>query len=156
MIEEFDFKNSYEGFYKINRLNDYPYYEKIHPGLRKEIETKIEFLSEQENLESCKEFISTCVKEGDNYKFFGIHEKTACMYGKKKEDIIQVRMRKSKNQDRNYDEPAYWGFFNISRGNFSLIYQSLVCLTVCFPGSMDSYEKIREGLFLKLDIIEEL
>lgn len=156
MVEEFDFNNSYDGLFKLKKFNDYPYYEKIYPGLKEEMNQKINLFVEQEDIESCKEFISTCVKEGEYYKFFGIHEKTACMYGKKKEDIVRVKMRKSETQEKNYHEDAYWGFYDIKRGDFSLIYPNLVSLTVCFPASMDTYENIREGLFIKLDIIEEL
>jgi hypothetical protein len=64
-------------------------------------------------------------------------------------DAITGKKYKENNSD-------YWGFFDISRGEYSLIYRNLYCLTVCFPASMGVYEKIREGLFIKLDIIEEL
>ncbi len=155
MIEDFDFNNSYQGIQMLKKLDDYTFYEVKYPNLRNEIEQKIKLFSEQEDVESTKEFITTCVKYEDGYRHFGIHEITACLYGDKKEDIVRVRMKKSINQDKE-NNSDYWGFFDISRGEYSLIYRNLYCLTVCFPASMGVYEKIREGLFIKLDIIEEL
>ena len=111
MIKKFDFNNSYDGFFNLKKLIEYSYYEKAYPGLKDEMELKIQELIEKENIDSCKEFISTCVKENGFYKFFGIHEKTACMYGKKKEDIVRVKMVKSENQEKNYKEDACWGFY---------------------------------------------
>ena len=103
-----------------------------------------------------KEFKISAVNEGRYYKHFGIHEKTACLYGVSVDQIEQITMIVSDDQDRPGDdytplEPDYWGWVD-EKEELTFVYSQFFLLNMCFPSGIDMAEKIGRGKAYRLEI----
>lgn len=102
--------------------------------------------------------VYTDKKDGGKYfTHFGIHEKTASIYGNKKEDIVNVQLELSDNQkivDNNNDPNIdYWGWFDYTEKKFtSLIYPKYFLLGLCFAYGIKAAEDNNQGKAFRLNI----
>ena len=94
------------------------------------------------------------------YHHFGIRGCTACLYGDKPEDIMLVEFKISEdqtvpefnNKDLNAD---YWGWYEIEKDDFTLIYPKRFLLDMCFPAGIDNTEKALpdKGKAYRLEVV---
>jgi hypothetical protein len=102
--------------------------------------------------------IRTAVFNGKNYAHFGIHEKTAFLYGSyKKEDIIALELSVHEDQSppketKNPNEPDYWGYWDFDRKSLTLIYPAYFLLDMCFPNGIRTCEEIKQGKAYRLKV----
>jgi len=97
------------------------------------------------------------VHEDGEFFDFGISPITASLYGKKAEDIVEVEMKISENQEileNEKDIPTsdYWGWYDFEREGFTMIYNKRFILNMCFPYGIKSSEDAGKGKAYRLDI----
>lgn len=108
-----------------------------------------------------KEFNVTAVynKKQSCYYHFGIHEKTASLFGNSPESICKLKMRIVDNQERpdsiESDLGYYWGWFDNNTQKFSstMIFNKLFLLELCFP-DMRASERSGSGKAYRLEIVK--
>lgn len=102
-------------------------------------------------------FNTTAVKSDKCYHHFGIHPKTASLYGDKVEDIIDLKFKIHEDQTRpgsiSPREAEYWGYYEINDKRFSLIYPQFFLLDMCFPSGIEVMEERGFGKAFKLQIL---
>jgi len=94
------------------------------------------------------------------FEHFGIHPKTASMFGYEPNEIIELTMILSKNQTRSQpndtcEKADYWSWFDIAHNRFTMIYSQYFLLNMCFAYGIDSAEKGFTGKAYRLEIINE-
>ena len=104
------------------------------------------------------EFIVTAVLSDKSYHHFGIHPKTASLYGDKVEDIVNVTLKISEDQtipepNCKFDAPDYWGWVN-GDNKISMIYPQRFLLNMCFPYGIHAAEKHGDGKSFRVEIIK--
>jgi hypothetical protein len=94
---------------------------------------------------------------GKNYEHFGIHPNLASIYGKKPEDVIEVCLKISDNQEipkkDNNMVVDYWGWFDNKKQNFTIIYPKRFLLEMCFPYGIKASEDKGDGKAYRLEIV---
>lgn len=111
-------------------------------------------------LESVFETTATFNKEQGiygGYDHFGIYSSIASMYGKKPEDVVNLKFKISNNQIINHEidinDNDYWGFYNFKKEEFTLIYPQHFLLNMCFPGGIKAEEDVNVGKAYRIEII---
>lgn len=97
--------------------------------------------------------ITTAVWQGKNFAHFGISQKSAILYGKKSEDIVNVEISLSEDQtvppapqdDPKVNEPDYWAWWDNEKEKFTLIWPKRFLLNMCFAYGMKAEEDIGRG-----------
>ncbi len=116
-----------------------------------------------------KEYTTTAVKSTvklmngdivDIFNHFGIHPGFANVYGRKEEDIINVKCTitdttiYNRNKNRDADtEVNYWGW--ISKGKedrISMIYSCWLLFDICFPAGAEATENFGDGKCVNLNV----
>lgn len=101
---------------------------------------------------------ATLAKNKDCYEHFGIHEKTANIYGNKPEDIVELEMVISKNQTRpvhktgSFEEADYWAWLEEGKTDYYSIYPQYFLLNMCFPNGIKVCEDIGQGKAMRVEI----
>lgn len=101
---------------------------------------------------------ATLAKNKDCYEHFGIHEKTAAIYGNKEEEIVELELVISKNQDRpehktgSFDEADYWAWLEDGKTGYYLIYPQYFLLNMCFPNGIKASEDVGQGKAMRVEI----
>lgn len=93
------------------------------------------------------------------YWHFGINSKTASLYGDKVEDIVELTMKVAEDQTKPptniyLKKEDYWGYYDNSKKEFTLIYPAYFLLQMCFPYSLSLYEKRGDGKPYRLEIVK--
>jgi tRNA nucleotidyltransferase/poly(A) polymerase len=107
-------------------------------------------------------YISNCTKDEDGtYKNFGIHLKTAPLFGASPDEIITVTFKISDDQVRDKRKGVdYWGWYSTkekyNEGFGMMIYPSYIQLQVCFPYGIEEHEKFGDGKAYRIEILEEI
>lgn len=105
-------------------------------------------------------FSTTAIFESNHYKHFGVNDKSACLYGDNVEDIVELKIKISENQqlpgeDFHKDLIAdYWGWYDFKNDNMTMIYPQRFLLNMCFPYGMKICEDTNEGKSYRLEIIK--
>ena len=78
--------------------------------------------------------IHPAVFNGKCYQHFGIHEKTASLYGDDPKDIVDVKLKISEDQaipprDKSMNVD-YWGWYDLDKQKFTMIYAKHFLLNV--------------------------
>ncbi len=103
-----------------------------------------------------KEFTTTAALYQTHYRHFGIHEKSASLYGDKVEDIVQIKMSIAADQTvpKQPNKSAdYWGWFDFEEERFVFIWPSYLQLSMCFTYGMKAEEDRGRGKAYRLEII---
>jgi predicted SPOUT superfamily RNA methylase MTH1 len=107
-----------------------------------------------------QEFTTTAVFNGKHYAYFGIHPKTAFLYGDKPEDIETITIKISDNQtpvppnsEKDSSKPDYWGYYDNESRKFTHIYPAYFLLNMCFPYGIKAEEDRNFGKAYRLEII---
>lgn len=105
-----------------------------------------------------KEYYTTAIFD-EYFKYFGIHPKSVELYGKTKEDIINVKITIAEDQTiRSFefqrDSPVvdYWAFIDKNDSVSSLIWHQRFLLNMCFPYGIDAAEKHGDGKAYRVNI----
>lgn len=110
-----------------------------------------------------KEYFTTAIFN-KYFKYFNIHEKSASLYGVKKEDIIKVKVTIHEDQtilpfeqQRTNKEPDYWAFISNDDTISSLIWHQRFLLNVCFTYGIEAAENNGDGKAYRVNVtkIEE-
>lgn len=109
-------------------------------------------------------FKKTAVLKDGIYQHFGIHPKTASLYGNKASDIVEVTMRVSEDQEvpkhltgpKAPANPDYWGWFDSEDGEFTFIWNAYFLLDMCFTYGMKAEEKRGRGKAYRLEVVSEV
>ena len=100
----------------------------------------------------------TAVHNGDHYHHFGIHPKTATLYGDNPEDIETIVFRIHKDQsipETHKQEADYWGWYEYRDERFTImIYPQRFLLNMCFPAGIEGSEEAHHGKAYRLEIVE--
>ncbi len=104
-------------------------------------------------------FEITAVFDNEIYKHFGIHPKTAAIYGDKPEDIVVVVMKISKDQtipepNGKYKDADYWVWYDFDEGFSSMLYAQRFLLDMCFPAGIKGAEDAGHGKAFRVEIVE--
>lgn len=102
------------------------------------------------------------VFNGEYFEHFGIREVTASLYGKKKEEILEVKLTISEDQSippPPQNDPAvltsdYWGWWDNEDKAFTMIYQKRFLLDMCFPYGIEASEEKGKGKAYRLEVKE--
>lgn len=105
-----------------------------------------------------QEFTVSAVLNSNGYlDSFGIHPKTARIFGVEPEDIIDVRFKIADDQapNPNRKDVDYWGWYSFKKKDFSgrLIWHRRELLQMCFPYGIKAEEKANKGKAYRLTII---
>lgn len=104
-----------------------------------------------------KIYRSTAVEKNNTLYHFGIHSKTAMLWGNTPDQIVDVEFKISRDQKREdrKGEVDYWGWYDEKEGKFSvtMIFPSYLQLFICFPFGIDKAEEAGQGMAYRLDII---
>ena len=108
-------------------------------------------------------FKTTAVFNGKNYRHFGIHPKTASLYGHSASEIVEVTMRLSEDQEvpkhltgpKAPPNPDYWGWFDNEDGSFTFIWSAYFLLEMCFTYGMKAEENRGRGKAYRLEVVEK-
>lgn len=108
------------------------------------------------NSELTTPFTRTCVKsENGYYTHFGINAAHASVWGNKEEDVLTVILKVSDNQSSpNTHTQEYWGWFDNTDNEFTLIYANYLQLSVCFAYGIKTEEEIGRGKAYRLEIVK--
>lgn len=106
------------------------------------------------------EFKSNAVKHKDgHYNHFGIHPTTASLYGDDANDIEEITLIVTENQDKPNCQPKdligidYWCWYDFERKTFSMIYPQYFLLNMCFPGGTKCDEDKGLGQAYRVEIV---
>jgi hypothetical protein len=94
------------------------------------------------------------------FNHFGINKLSACLYGDKVEDIIEVEVSIAEDQtippsiqnDPKANEPDYWAWWDSERKKFSLIWSKYFLLDMCFPYGMPAEEERGRGKAYRVNV----
>lgn len=112
-------------------------------------------------IEIPRTFLETAVFQesenvGDHYYHFGIHPKTASLYGNNPDEIVYVRLEviegitiHNRPKDNKVD---YWGWWDYKQQRLIMIYPSWISFYVCFPGGVHHEEERGDGKALNLKV----
>ena len=107
------------------------------------------------NLKS--EFVLTAIKKDGYFEHFGINPTTAMLYSRKAEDIVEVKVKFSSNQEKpvkdGWSNGDYWGWFDYKESRFTLVYRAYFLLDMCFPSGVDVSERNGKGKAYRLEVI---
>ena len=101
---------------------------------------------------------ATLNNRGKFYQHFGIRPFTACLYGDKREDIVEVEFKISEDQtipsfDPNDLQVDYWGWYDNKRQEFTnMIFAKRFLLDMCFPAGIAATEESGQGKAYRLEI----
>ncbi len=104
--------------------------------------------------------IHSAVLQKNGYGHFGITPMSACLYGDKVEDIINVEVSVSDNQEKppppqddpNVNEADYWGWWDNEMKKFTIIWSKYFLLNMCFTYGMRPEEEKGKGKAYRLNI----
>jgi len=102
-----------------------------------------------------KVFYDTAIIEDNIFDDFGIHPKSAVMYGRKPEDIVDVEMRISDDQSipKTPTKSAdYWGWFDFEETALTLVWKQRILLEMCFPYGTKILEEKEMGKMFRLNV----
>lgn len=107
-------------------------------------------------------FRITAIFNGRHYNDFGIHPKTASLYGHRANDIVEVMMGVAEDQQvpkhiagpKSNPEADYWGWYDNERKRFTHIWQAYILLEMCFPYGMKVEEEKGRGKAYRLEIVK--
>jgi len=105
-------------------------------------------------------FEKTAILGDKCYKHFGIHPKTAALYGDKPEDIVVVVMKVSEDQsipepNSKCVDPDYWVWYDEDNKEFSsMLYAQRFLLNMCFPSGIKGSEDAGQGKAYRVEIVE--
>jgi len=109
-------------------------------------------------------FEKTAVLNGDVYRHFGIHPKTASLYGDDPDDIVVVVMKISDDQsipDSNVEckDADYWVWYDhdtfIRKEGFSnMLFAQRFLLNMCFPAGIKGTEEAGSGKAYRVEVVE--
>jgi len=91
------------------------------------------------------------------YRHFGIHPKTAALYGDSVDDIEIFKLKISDDQtipppNSKYLEVDYWGWLDTDN-KLSMIYGQRFLLDMCFPAGIVKTENVGQGKAYRLEIV---
>ncbi len=94
-----------------------------------------------------------------HYHHFGINEMSAFLYGNKPEDIFELEMKVSENQERpdkneNKMETDYWAWFDTNKEQPSHLYPKLFLLNMIFPYGIKTSEEHGDGKAYRVELIK--
>jgi hypothetical protein len=104
--------------------------------------------------------ITTAVWYKDHYRHFGIHPKTAMLYGDNPSEIVNVELSVAEDQsevsaeEHTKKEPDYWGWFDENQKRFTMIYPKYFLLNMCFPAGVKPAEEAGQGKAYRLNVKE--
>lgn len=102
--------------------------------------------------------IYRAIKGSKIFEHFGIHPKTASLYGRQAAEIIEVEVSISDNQEKpksgKMEAADYWGWWDYKRNEFSLIWPQYFLLNMCFPYGMVPQEERGDGKAYRVNVIE--
>jgi len=94
---------------------------------------------------------------GNYFHHFGIRPELASLYGEKPEDIQELIMKISDNQQPNLFNlitiADYWGWYDNKKKIFTMIYPKRFLLEMCFTYGMKASEIANQGKAYRLEII---
>jgi len=103
-------------------------------------------------------FNTTATFNGKYYDNFGIHPTLASMWGKKSEDVINLKFKISQDQTlpiKDNDMVVdYWGFYDFKKEDFTMIYPKRFLLQMCFAYGISAAEESGEGKAYRIEIIK--
>lgn len=120
-----------------------------------EIRNKLHAISLKDHEIMNSPFQIKCTMIDGYLTHFGIHEKTASLYGIKPENIMNVVLKYTDNQTINKNQYEIWGYYEYEKQRFSLIFNNYAKLTVCFPNNMKTYERDHKGVCIKLEVVKQ-
>jgi hypothetical protein len=104
-----------------------------------------------------KELVTTAVQDEGLYRHFGIHPKTASLYGCDPAAIINVKLVESSDQSRG--EPlksvdGYWSWWDFKKNRFEpvLTWHGLILLDICFPAGFKVSEERGDGKAYRVNV----
>ena len=105
-----------------------------------------------------KTFEVTAVWDDNHYRHFGIHPKTASMYGDNVDDIITLNLKISDDQsipapNSEHEDADYWGWLATDSDVLSMIYAQRFLVDMCFPAGIKGTEETGQGKAYRLEII---
>jgi hypothetical protein len=107
-----------------------------------------------------KSEITTAVFEKNIFRHFGIHPKTANLYGDDPSSIVNVELSVAEDQsaasskENQEAEPDYWGWYDFQQKRFSMIYAKYFLLNMCFPAGIKPAEEAGQGKAYRLNVKE--
>jgi hypothetical protein len=110
-----------------------------------------------ENKEIPQVIKSTAIIEDGIFNHFGIRPITASLYGHKEEEIVDVELTISDNQEIpelniNHEAVDYWGWFDYITNEVSLVYVQYFLLNMCFPSGVKCAEEMGRGKSLRFNV----
>lgn len=108
-------------------------------------------------------FKTTAVFNGKHYHHFGIHPRSAFLYGNDPKDIVELTMKLANDQDvpehiageKSNPNADYWGWYSNEDERFVFIWQAYLLLDMCFPYGMKAEEERGRGKAYRLEIESE-
>jgi len=96
----------------------------------------------------------TAVHNGKYFDHFGIHKKTASLYGNKVEEIVDVSIEIADNQELpvNDLDVDYWGWWDEDEQKFTLVYAARFLLNMCFPAGIKVTEESGKGKAYRVNV----
>lgn len=100
--------------------------------------------------------IGKSATRGNYFHDFGIRPMFASIYGRKPDDIVNVKCTISEDQTE-HTAPDYWGWYNLIENKWEtggLIQPSFLQFQMCFPYGYKAEEERGKGKAYRLDIEE--
>lgn len=95
---------------------------------------------------------------GNCYHHFGIHPKTASMYGDNPDAIVTLKFKISDDQSIPETHSVggdYWGWYAFDKDEeFSMIYPQRFLVDMCFTHGIRGAEEVNHGKAYRLELIE--
>ena len=107
-----------------------------------------------------EEFVINAVLDGKCYNHFGIEPSIASIYGDKPEDIVELKLKVSEDQNipvpnGKYEKADYWGWLDATDEDFRMIYAQRFLLDICFLSGIKGTEDVGQGKAYRLEIIDK-
>lgn len=92
------------------------------------------------------------------FEHFDIRPITASLYGRSADEIVDVKLAVSSNQDRPTSNDGnmdvdYWGWFDYEKNDFTLIYAKRFLLDMCFAYGINGAEGANKGMAYRLEVV---
>lgn len=110
------------------------------------------------------QFEITAVAHEGVYRHFGIHPKSAPLYGDNPDDIDLLVMKISDDQsipkpNAEYKEADYWVWYDLDtfvrkEGFSQMLYAQRFLLDMCFPAGIKGTEEAGQGKAYRVEIVE--
>lgn len=104
-----------------------------------------------------KEFSIKAIWNKDHYYHFGIHPVTCSLYGHSEDEIVDVKFKISEDQNKpdvnsGSMTPDYWGWYDYSKKEFTMMYAKMFLLNMCFPYGIKAAEDNNDGKAYRVEI----